>query len=74
MSQTDFCPHKDLRPWVKSARKAGFTFQFNGDGHLRVTAPDGEWFAIPATMGSQQRVKRAINQFRRSGRRMGLDW
>jgi hypothetical protein len=62
--------HKDLRPLFDAALAAGWTWRYTGNGHIRVSGPDGRGASIPATPRNPWRAQRNLA---RDLRRAGLD-
>jgi len=63
--------HKDLRPLFNAALRAGWTWRFTGNGHIRITSPDGEWgISMAATPRNGYRSARNLQ---RDLRKAGVD-
>jgi hypothetical protein len=62
---------KCLQKAARVARNAGFVIETLGNGHLRWTAPDGQWTTTSASPGdSRYGPQNAIGDLRRIGLRV----
>lgn len=62
---------KDVRQWVRKARKAGWEVTMTGTSHLRFMPPDGGSWVTVSNSGSNK-ARRLMNS-RAELRRKGLD-
>jgi hypothetical protein len=62
--------HKDLRPYFDAAIAAGWTWRFTGNGHIRITSPEGVGISMAATPRNGYRSARNLQ---RDLRRAGVD-
>jgi len=57
----------DLRPLLRKARKAGVRVERTNGGHIRLLAPNGDWYISSSTPGSAKTIYRIRSWFRRQG-------
>lgn len=57
----------DLRPLLRKIRKLGFSLETTSGGHLRVTAPSGDFTITSATPGSAKAIYRLRSWLRHQG-------
>jgi len=58
---------QDIARYIEHCLDAGFTAAYDGETHVRVTAPDGRWVPVSTTQYSGTSTKRVIARLRRIG-------
>ncbi len=59
--------NSNARKFVRSLQREGWSWEYNGSGHIKLTSPEGMKLTMAATPSDQRALKNVRAQVRRIG-------